>query len=533
MHGAAACGTHHAVVPTDHLDHAVMAPARHRGDTYLGDVLGQVEQRRGQFGSLLGAATQVSFPGSGRPCRAGPALVEQLDQRIAVHELEPYRRSQWLSHVVLCYPIFMGDHAQLSMTEEGHLAVSKRAPNGLAADRLRREVDVLRRAAHPGVVELLGVDDGEDGIVVHTAFVGGGTLAEHLGTMTAGRGTRVAASVATTLADLHDRAVAHGQVSADHVLVTDADQTRLCGMAEAVLGTQGDLCPPEAAEADVEALAILARTMAERCPGEQGSALRAVADRVLRAGTGARPSMRTLAQTLAGQAGELPSTPAPSGRTILPARSPSGRRPPRRRLVVAGAGALVVVVLGAGVVGSLGDADPETASPPPPPAPASTSSPAPSPPTTPTAPMTAAPTTTAAAARTGGARVWPPTTEPGCAPSGSGLRADIDGNGCPEAVELGRGVVTVADQRWQVAGTSDVVVVGDWNCDGVATAAVVRTTTGSVWAYQGWGDGAEADRVGTVRAPVSARTVPGEEGCDQLEITDAAGTRRLPVEPIS
>ena len=39
----------------------------------------------------------------------------------------------------------------------------------------------------------------------------------------------VAASVASTLADLHDAGVVHGRLDASHVLVGDGGRPRLCG----------------------------------------------------------------------------------------------------------------------------------------------------------------------------------------------------------------------------------------------------------------------------------------------------------------
>ncbi|HWH33813.1 MAG TPA: protein kinase, partial [Acidimicrobiales bacterium] len=226
----------------------------------------------------------------------------------------------------------MADGAQLSMTADGRLAVTKRAPAGAAADRLAREVEVLRRAAHPGVVELVAVDHPGDGIAVHTAFVGGGTLAGQLATMTAGRGARVAAGVAATMADIHDRGITHGRLSADHVLVGGGEHVRLCGWADATMGTGRS--PGEAGvAADVEAVALLVRSLAEQAPGEDTGALRSVADRVLLAEPGNRPAMHTLAQALTTLA-ERPSPPA-----TVPAPAAGDRRvAPTQRILAPAAG---------------------------------------------------------------------------------------------------------------------------------------------------------------------------------------------------
>ena len=401
----------------------------------------------------------------------------------------------------------MSDRTQLSMTNSGRLAVSKRASTGDGAVRLHRESEILRRAIHPGVVELLaGSSDGVEGAVVSTAFVGGGTLAEHMGTLDLQRGARIAAALAATLADLHERGIGHRRVTADHVLVTDGDQVRLCGFAEATLPDDAGPCHPDVAAVDVEAVASLVREIAERSAGD-AAPLMAVADRVLNAGPLARPSMRTLAQALATLAGPdhdaaPPVGPAPR---LLPARpSASGRhaRLPRgpARVAVLGAIAASVVAVTAVIAAKATTSD--TPSPPvaAPSLPPSVGVPA----TTTTVPLGSLPTS---GHEGKGVRVWPPAPESG-----------------PEDVEVAGGVVSSAGHRWQVASADDLVAVGDWNCDGLATPAVVRSGTGRVWVYPHWADGTEA-------VPAYAPLVPGAvsaqavamDGCHHLEVVDTAG----------
>jgi hypothetical protein len=91
------------------------------------------------------------------------------------------------------------------------------------------------------------------------------------------------------------------------------------------------------------------------------------------------------------------------------------------------------------------------------------------------------------------------------------------------------GVVTIGDERWRVGEAGDLVAVGDWDCDARATAAVVRPATGEVWVYDSW---ASAGRPLTARpgpavpGATAARAVAGS-GCARLEVTTAAGDRRL------
>lgn len=393
------------------------------------------------------------------------------------------------------------------MTEDGRLAVTKQAVTGPDVERLRREALILRRAAHPGVVELLGELAGDHGVTVHTAFVGGGTLAEHLATLGVERGARVAATIAATLADLHERGITHRRLTPDHVLVTDADHVRLCGFAEAILTDDAAPCGADVAGIDVEAVAILVRDLAERSPGD-AAPLHAVAGRVLGVDPMARPSMRSLAQALASVAGGADDAGPPDaqGRLLLPARRSRPERRPRVpgmrfRLaalsVVAVVVASVTAVLAATVTRPRPPAPPVAAVPPPPawPDPSATTT------------LARSPAPTSADHRRE-VRVWPPRPQPD-----------------PEVVEVAAGVVSSAGRRWQVASAGDLVALGDWDCDGLATPAVVRHRTGRIWVYDEWGEGSQADLVeaaGPVPDAASAHAVDGDE-CDDLEVTDVTG----------
>lgn len=443
----------------------------------------------------------------------------------------------------------MAQGTQLSMTEDGRLAVTKQAPAGAGAERLRQEAAILRRAAGPGVVELLSVADLDGGAVLQTAFVGGGTLAEQVApsdqvpapeatSADAIRGAKVAATVAATLADLHGRGIAHQRVTAEHVLVTDIDQVRLCGFADATMTPEPGPCDPDAAAADVMAVASLVVDISAAATGDGAGVLRAVADRVLLADPSARPSMRTLAQAL-GALNDEGAAPVPSraqGRKLLPARpsSTSRRRGPGggRATMVLGAVAVLVLVT---VVAVTTMAKPG----PPPPVAAPSSIPQ-------SLALDQSTTTTTAHRSTTSVppvRVWPPERElvtegtgDDCPPTPSSALAatvDTDGDGCPEMVEVAQGVVSVSGQRWQVAPPDDLVAVGDWDCDGVSTPAVVQPATGAVWTFPRWAEGDEevVASAETVTAPgaVSAAAVPtAPEGqdpqCHALEVIDATGT---------
>lgn len=442
----------------------------------------------------------------------------------------------------------MAQGTRLSMTEDGRLAVTKQAPAGAGAERLRREAAILRRAAGPGVVELLSLADLDGGAVLQTAFVGGGTLAEQVApsdqvpapeatSADAIRGAKVAATLAASLADLHGRGIAHQRVTAEHVLVTDIDQVRLCGFADATMTPEPGPCDPDAAAADVMAVASLVVAISAAATGPGAGALRAVADRVLLADPSARPSMRTLAQALGALTDEevAPVTPTAQGRKLLPARpSPTSRRRRPgggRAAMVLGAVAVLVLVTVVAVT---------TMARPGPPPPVAAPSPIPQ-----SLALNQSTTTTAHRSTTSvpPVRVWPPEREPvaegagdDCPPTASPALAatvDTNGDGCPEMVEVAQGVVSVSGQRWRVAPPDDLVAVGDWDCDGVSTPAVVQPATGAVWTFPRWAEGDEevVASAETVTAPgaVSASAVPTAPEdqvpqCHALEVIDATGT---------
>src|SRR5829696_8885000 len=128
--------------------------------------------------------------------------------------------------------------------EDGRLVVTKQAGPGPGAERLRREALALELAAGAGCVELVEVADGSDGDTrLVTVWVGGGTLATAL-PLGPERLLAVAGALAGTLAQLHERGLVHGRVSAEHVL-HDGDRPVLCGLGDARLPGEEDGPAPE------------------------------------------------------------------------------------------------------------------------------------------------------------------------------------------------------------------------------------------------------------------------------------------------
>ena len=83
--------------------------------------------------------------------------------------------------------------------------------------------------------------------------------------------------------------------------------------------------------------------------------------------------------------------------------------------------------------------------------------------------------------------------------------------------------------RWTVGRPGDVVVIGDWTCDGVGTPAVLRPANGRVWRFTRWADDGRpiaGQFLATVPGATNAR-VRRSGSCDRLEVFDANGQSTL------
>jgi hypothetical protein len=111
------------------------------------------------------------------------------------------------------------------------------------------------------------------------------------------------------------------------------------------------------------------------------------------------------------------------------------------------------------------------------------------------------PAVESAPATSGPERVWPPA----------------------EPVEILGTEVRARGQRWQVGIEGDLVAVGDWDCDGSPTPAVLRPSAGRLHVFDGWaeGDGELVASPGPT-APLDAVSVE-PSGCGQAVVRTAAG----------
>ena len=112
--------------------------------------------------------------------------------------------------------------------------------------------------------------------------------------------------------------------------------------------------------------------------------------------------------------------------------------------------------------------------------------------------------------------------------------ADVNGDGCPEALAIDGSIVDAGVARWSLGEPGDLVTLGDWDCDGEASAALLRPATGDVFVFSAW---AESDEPMTVTATrrvdggVAIRAVPDEQGCDRLMVDLAGGATAVEVVP--
>ncbi|MGH9213896.1 MAG: hypothetical protein ACRD2C_24975 [Acidimicrobiales bacterium] len=447
-------------------------------------------------------------------------------------------------------------------------------PDQVAA--LAREATRLQQAGHPGVVAFLEHRVTDDRAELHTRYAGE-PLGCWRGTPTAAAG--LVAAVAATVADLHELGVVHGRIDLSHILLDADGRPRLCGWSSA-----DDSAPP----VDVAALGRLLAALVERAAPSGGvrpswflwARARAADERALAQVVAhatdpvasRRPTARALARSIlsavpgaelapVGRAPNEAPAPAPGrgpspdgrahepGSTALdpldrlvdpavgldsqvdevfgdqsaitidevfvdrgwddPATGPSPGSPRRRaRALALAAIALVFAAAAAGAYAYRAGAPSDVGA---------------------QEPVAAPPASTAA-------RPCAPTD----APPGAGTQADIDGDGCLEAVVVRDGVVETAGQRWAIGAPGDLVAVGDWDCDGRATPAVYRPASGDVFVFADW---AGADQPLTVEATAQVlggrgltRASPGPADstaapCDRLSVDLATGPHIVEVTP--
>lgn len=376
---------------------------------------------------------------------------------------------------------------------EGPVVV-KRGGHG-EAPRLRLEGERLRRASHPGVVQLLSSGPVDDGWELRTAHAGRPLSA--LCRPSLQHAAALVAAASSTLADLHQLGIVHGRLDASHVLVGDQGRPVLCGF--------GDGSALAQAEDDVAGLGALlgelidGDTEAEPIPdrrwrrprgwsGWDRRCLLLLVDQACAEPTTRRPTARRLAAAITDAVPDLapPVPPAVSEKSGAPSASAGvepdaiarlrrstratakseGRRAPALWL-----GAVGIALLAAGVLRWRSQAPTDAGS---------------------------------------RQRPAPATASP-------------DDRQASETLE--DSVLEVDGRRYRVGRAGDEVLVGDWDCDGTATPALLRPATGEVFVFPRWVERAEL-AVEPVLQVVGAeglvsQVTPG--GCPSLAAETAAG----------
>lgn len=355
---------------------------------------------------------------------------------------------------------------------------------GAPSGRAPLEAENLRRARGLRVPELIELISDGDTDILRVRWSGSHTL-ETVGATSVRTAATLMAEVADIVDALHGRGLSHGRLTPDHVLIDADGDPVLTGLAEARPLTVGS------ARADVEQLgALLTDLVAPLGDGDP------FAPRWPQAASddGRRGAVLTLADAAASPATHMTAGDLRDGLRALiapEARERSGRRVPRRRRWAAIAlGAILAVGMAARTGGS-GASATHLAS-----GPASTvipliTAPSTEPVSRPPSPSAApsAPPTISAPQSTTRRPSSPPEVRPTprACPGAGGSHLDVDGDGCPDDVRVVDNLVTVGGDTRAFGDDGDVAAIGDWDCDGRASVAVLRPTSGEIFVFPPWG----------------------------------------------
>ncbi len=432
---------------------------------------------------------------------------------------------------VSCYSMSMSPKEPLLET---HV---KKAEGAIAVARLERVASVLAQAAHPGVVEFVTHEPtGLESAELRTVAVDAPTLADR--PLPPEELAGVVAAVATTLADLHSRGLVHGAIEPSHILVPLAAPPRLCGFSGDPAGSSADDVAGlgrllQSSGVDRGGLdtsdngGIAARRLADLRLARRGTlgrwiggrtgpapahdhAVRRTLEDIARLATATDPDRRPSADALAAllhdrvPGARLPGAAASHGRegvgrsgTEVSARARVfGAELRSLALATLTVVALGVIVLAVGAMLPGPSVDVEGRA-------------------------TVSMSTTAQNT----ARVWP--GGDGCEPVKTALQADVDADGCADAVVYSDGLLISDSRRLAVGDAGDLVATGDWHCDGLATLVLLRRSSGSVWHFPSW-PLAGNSVVGTLVArDLDAATIAsrvGNSGCSLLDVGLNDGT---------
>jgi hypothetical protein len=381
---------------------------------------------------------------------------------------------------------------------------------GIDANRdveLVREAAMLTVARHPGVVGLLALTDGSDGLELITAWVGTRSLTD-AHPLAPAEGAGVVGALAATVADLHRHGIVHGAIDPSHVLLDDRGRPVLCSFAHAALiNVTGPTDGPRPSD-DVAALGELlaeivgspddpdlvpARRFARRQEHHLHRSVLTIADHARAHDRTSRPSAAALAAALAELApvASLPADRAGAPPLVSPSPGPPYADPPgdgldaaldrlrattaplnvhrRRWPFVAGLIAVALLAVALLAVGVVSGGTPSRAE---------------------TGDLAPAQAATSAALTT---RI-PATT--------------------PSSTLTPAPVVELAHQRYEVGVPGDQASVAPWRCDGQPRVVLLRPATGELFLF----DTAPQPDGDTVASPFT--TVDGATGLAPVDQGD-------------
>ncbi|MFN3217439.1 MAG: hypothetical protein ACE367_13175 [Acidimicrobiales bacterium] len=419
--------------------------------------------------------------------------------------------------------------------------VTKRATDAVGRRFLANEATVLGRLSHPGVIRLVAHTETDRHGQLLTELVPGSTLAD-IDLDSPAALAAVGAAAAAVVADLHALGIAHGSLAPDHLIVSGG-RVVLCSFGRAAEATAA------AMDRDVADLVVALTETTRRLP-EPGSRVerrrrRALDDLLVGAASrsltasqlgaacaalagangagGTRGPVAGAAHTTSTGDAQDDASAAPASVAARPDPAIVGPRRPapdtaarpwrervarggalggdagadgaatapwhRRRNMVAGAAAGLVVVAAWALLTT--DRHATTAAPSQLPVAAPPAAPTPSPAATPM-----------------------PTPSPSPPQHGEAPRVVVVGN-----------LVAVDDAWFEVGRSDDIVRIGDWDCDGSLSAAVLRPTSGEIFVFDEWVEGNGVRRVEALTViPGAADLAPvASATCDTLVVVDRTG----------
>ena len=111
-------------------------------------------------------------------------------------------------------------------------------------------------------------------------------------------------------------------------------------------------------------------------------------------------------------------------------------------------------------------------------------------------------------------------------PAVPGPVADLNGDGCGEAVTVTGATLGVGSVRFALGAAQDKAAVGDWDCDGWVTPVLLSRVTGSVYRYDRW------PSEGQPEVGVSLGPIPHAVGIQSIRVSRTGLARPRPCDDL-